>query len=149
MTDEQLMLIAIEEAALAKHHDDVPIGALIVLNGEILSRRHNERELLNDPTAHAEILAIQDAAKKLGTSRLDGATLVTTLEPCLMCAGAALNARVTRVVFGAEDPKAGALGSLYQVGCDPRLNHEYSVLPRVLQNECGDLLTNFFQSKRD
>ena len=149
MTDEQLMLIAIEEAALAKHHDDVPIGALIVLNGEILSRRHNERELLNDPTAHAEILAIQDAAKKLGTSRLDGATLVTTLEPCLMCAGVALNARVARVVFGAEDPKAGALGSLYQVGSDPRLNHEYSVLPRVLQNECGDLLTNFFQSKRD
>jgi tRNA(adenine34) deaminase len=149
MTDEQLMLIAIEEAKLAKHHDDVPIGALVALKGEILSRRHNERELLNDPSAHAEVLAIQDAARKLGSSRLDGATLVTTLEPCLMCAGAALNARVARVVFGAEDPKAGALGSLYQVGSDPRLNHEYSVVPRILQKECGDLLTNFFQSKRD
>ena len=102
MTDEQLMLIAIEEAKLAEDHGDVPIGALVVLQGDIVSSRHNERELQNDPTAHAEVLAIRDAARKLGTSRLDGATLVSTLEPCPMCAGAALSARISRVVFGAD-----------------------------------------------
>ena len=149
MTDEQLMLIAIEEAKLAESHDDIPIGALVVLEGDIISSRHNERELRNDPTAHAEVLAIQDAAKKLGTSRLDGATLISTLEPCPMCAGAALSARISRVIFGAEDPKAGALGSLYQLGSDPRLNHEFSVTPRVLQEECGALISRFFSTKRD
>ena len=149
MTDEQLMLIAIEEGKLAESHDDIPIGALVVLEGDIISSRHNERELQNDPTAHAEVLAIQDAAKKLGTSRLDGATLISTLEPCPMCAGAALSARITRVIFGAEDPKAGALGSLYQLGSDPRLNHEFSVTPRVLQEECGALISRFFSTKRD
>ena len=149
MTDEQLMLIAIEEAKLAESHDDIPIGAVVVLEGDIISSRHNERELQNDPTAHAEVLAIQDAAKKLGTSRLDGATLISTLEPCPMCAGAALSARISRVIFGAEDPKAGALGSLYQLGSDPRLNHEFSVTPRVLQEECGALISRFFSTKRD
>tara|TARA_B100000609_G_C17182299_1_gene417796 strand:+ start:841 stop:1290 length:450 start_codon:yes stop_codon:yes gene_type:complete len=149
MTDEQLMLIAIEEAKLAESHGDIPIGALVILEGDIISSRHNERELRNDPTAHAEVLAIQDAAKILGTSRLDGATLISTLEPCPMCAGAALSARISRVVFGAEDPKAGALGSLYQLGSDPRLNHEFSVTPRVLQEECGALISRFFSTKRD
>ncbi|MEC7577693.1 MAG: nucleoside deaminase [Actinomycetota bacterium] len=149
MTDEQLMLIAIEEAKLAEDHGDVPIGALVVLQGDIVSSRHNERELQNDPTAHAEVLAIRDAARKLGASRLDGATLVSTLEPCPMCAGAALSARIGRVIFGAEDPKAGALGSLYQLGSDPRLNHEFSVTPRVLQEECGALISRFFSTKRD
>ncbi len=149
MTDEQLMLIAIEEAKIAESHGDIPIGALVVLEGDIISSRHNERELRNDPTAHAEVLAIQDAAKKLGTSRLDGATLISTLEPCPMCAGAALSARISRVIFGAEDPKAGALGSLYQLGSDPRLNHEFSVTPRVLQEECGALISRFFSTKRD
>ena len=149
MTDEQLMLIAIEEAKLAESHGDIPIGALVVLEGDIISSRHNERELQHHPTAHADVLAIQDAAKKLGTSRLDGATLVSTLEPCPMCAGAALSARISRVIFGAEDPKAGALGSLYQLGSDPRLNHEFSVTPRVLQEECGALISRFFSTKRD
>ena len=149
MTDEQLMLIAIEEAKIAESHGDIPIGALVVLEGDIISSRHNERELQNDPTAHAEVLAIQDAAKKLGTSRLDGATLISTLEPCPMCAGAALSARISRVIFGAEDTKAGALGSLYQLGSDPRLNHEFSVTPRVLQEECGALISRFFSTKRD
>ena len=149
MNDEQLMLIAIEEAKIAESHGDIPIGALVVLEGDIISSRHNERELQNDPTAHAEVLAIQDAAKKLGTSRLDGATLISTLEPCPMCAGAALSARISRVIFGAEDPKAGALGSLYQLGSDPRLNHEFSVTPRVLQEECGALISRFFSTKRD
>ena len=114
MNDEELMRMAIAEAKLAEEHGDIPIGAIVVLNNEVLSSRHNERELQNDPTAHAEMLAIRDAAKALGTSRLDGAILVSTLEPCPMCAGAALLARVSKVIFGAEDPKAGALGSLYQ-----------------------------------
>ena len=149
MNDEELMRMAIAEAKLAQEHGDIPIGAIVVLNNEVLSSRHNERELQNDPTAHAEMLAIRDAAKALGTSRLDGAILVSTLEPCPMCAGAALLARVSKVIFGAEDPKAGALGSLYQLGSDPRLNHEFVVTPRVLQEECGRLLQKFFQSKRD
>ena len=149
MNDEELMRMAIAEAKLAEEHGDIPIGAIVVLNDEVLSSRHNERELQNDPTAHAEMLAIRDAAKALGTSRLDGAILVSTLEPCSMCAGAALLARVSKVIFGAEDPKAGALGSLYQLGTDPRLNHEFVVTPRVLQEECGRLLQKFFQSKRD
>ena len=149
MNDEELMRMAIAEAKLAEEHGDIPIGAIVVLNDEVLSSRHNERELQNDPTAHAEMLAIRDAAKALGTSRLDGAILISTLEPCPMCAGAALLARVSKVIFGAEDPKAGALGSLYQLGSDPRLNHEFVVTPRVLQEECGRLLQKFFQSKRD
>ena len=149
MNDEELMRVAIAEAKLAEEHGDIPIGAIVVLNDEVLSSRHNERELQNDPTAHAEMLAIRDAAKALGTSRLDGTILVSTLEPCPMCAGAALLARVSKVIFGAEDPKAGALGSLYQLGSDPRLNHEFVVTPRVLQEECGRLLQKFFQSKRD
>ena len=149
MNDEEVMRMAIAEAKLAEEHGDIPIGAIVVLNDEVLSSRHNERELQNDPTAHAEMLAIRDAAKALGTSRLDGAILVSTLEPCPMCAGAALLARVSKVIFGAEDPKAGALGSLYQLGSDPRLNHEFVVTPRVLQEECGRLLQKFFQSKRD
>ena len=149
MNDEELMRMAIAEAKLAEEHGDIPIGAIVVLNDEVLSSRHNERELQNDPTAHAEMLAIRDAAKALGTSRLDGAILVSTLEPCPMCAGAALLARVSKVIFGAEDPKAGALGSLYQLGSDPRLNHEFVVTPRILQEECGRLLQKFFQSKRD
>ena len=149
MNDEELMRMAIAEAKLAEEHGDIPIGAIVVLNDEVLSSRHNERELQNDPTAHAEMLAIRDAAKALGTSRLDGAILVSTLEPCPMCAGAALLARVSKVIFGAEDPKAGALGILYQLGSDPRLNHEFVVTPRVLQEECGRLLQKFFQSKRD
>ena len=148
-TEEEWMRLAIAEAKLSLKHDDIPIGALVIFNGEIVSSRHNERELLGDPTAHAEVLAIRDAAKALGTSRLDGATLVTTLEPCPMCAGACLLARVSHVIFGAEDPKAGSLGSLYQLGGDPRLNHEFAVTPRVLQQACADLLTGFFATKRD
>ena len=146
---EEWMRLAIAEAKLSLAHNDIPIGALVISNGEIIASRHNERELQGDPTAHAEVLAIRDAAIALGTSRLDGATLVTTLEPCPMCAGAALVARISHVVFGAEDPKAGSLGSLYQLGGEPRLNHEFAVTPRVLQEESGDLLTKFFSNKRD
>ena len=148
MTDEELMEIALLEGMKALEHDDVPVGAIVVIGGEILSARHNEREFLNDPSAHAEVLALRDAAAVLGVSRLDGATLVSTLEPCPMCAGAALNARVGRVIFGAEDPKSGALGSLYQLGSDPRLNHEFSVTGKVLQEKCGKVLSAFFNEKR-
>ncbi len=148
MTDEELMAAAIVEARAATEHGDVPIGALVVMDGEIIASRHNERELQNDPTAHAERLALRDAAAAVGSSRLDGATLVSTLEPCPMCAGAAWLARVGRVVFGAEDMKAGALGSLYNLGADPRLNHEFDVTPRVLMDECAALLTGFFEARR-
>ncbi len=142
------MTEALAEARRALEHDDVPIGALVVVDGQVVAAAHNERELRDDPTAHAEVLALRAAAQAAGSSRLDGATLVTTLEPCPMCAGAALNARVGRVVFGAEDPKAGAVGSLYNLGADPRLNHEFEVQGRILQDECGALLTNFFAAKR-
>ena len=120
----------------------------MVVDGEIVASRHNEREHLGDPTAHAEMLALRDAANEVGSSRLDGATLVTTLEPCAMCAGAALLARVGRVVFGADDMKAGATGSLYNLGADPRLNHEFVVTPRILPDECAGLLTDFFEVRR-
>lgn len=139
---------AIEEAQKALAHDDVPIGALVILDDKVIAAAHNERELSGDPTAHAEVLALRAAAQAVGSSRLDGATLISTLEPCPMCAGAALLARVGHVVFGAHDPKAGALGSLYNLGADPRLNHEFQVTSRVLEQECADLLTGFFAARR-
>lgn len=145
----ELMTLALEQAQMAPEHGDVPIGALVVMDGRVIASAHNERELRGDPTAHAEVLAIRAAAAELGTSRLDGATLVSTLEPCPMCAGAALLARVGRVVFGAEDPKGGAVGSLYNLGSDPRLNHEFEVVSRVMKDECGTLLQNFFAERRD
>lgn len=148
MDDAELMGRALDEARLALEHGDVPIGALVVVNGEVVASAHNERTLTDDPTAHAEVLAIRAAAENLGTSRLDGATLVSTLEPCPMCAGAALLARVGRVVFAAEDPKAGSVGSLYNLGADPRLNHEFEVRGRVRADESAELLRSFFADKR-
>jgi tRNA(adenine34) deaminase len=148
VTDDDLMQLALDEARAALDHDDVPIGAVVVVDGAVVARRHNERERLGDPTAHAELLALRDAAAAVGSSRLDGATLVSTLEPCPMCAGAALMARVDRVVFGADDMKAGAMGSLYNLGADPRLNHEIEVRPRVRSAECAELLTTFFATRR-
>ena len=147
-TDEALMGIAIDEARAAEAHGDVPVGALVVIDGRIVARRHNEREHTNDPTAHAELLAVRDAAKSLDSWRLDGATVVVTLEPCPMCAGALQQARVQRVVFGAADMKAGACGSLYNLGADPRLNHEFEVVPGVRAEECATLLTDFFAARR-
>lgn len=139
---------ALDEARAALEHGDVPIGALVVVDGAVVASAHNERNLRNDPTAHAEVLALRAASEALGTSRLDGATLVSTLEPCPMCAGAALMARVARVVFAADDPKAGATGSLYNLGADPRLNHEYEVQGRVLADEAAELLRDFFAELR-
>jgi tRNA(adenine34) deaminase len=142
------MRLALDQARAALAHGDVPIGAVVVRAGEVIAARHNERELDNDPTAHAEILALRDAARTTGSWRLDDCTLVVTLEPCVMCAGAAHQARVGRVVYGAVDPKAGALGSLYNVGTDARLNHEFAVRSGVLAPESAQLLTEFFSSRR-
>jgi tRNA(adenine34) deaminase len=142
------MGIALDEARLALGHGDVPVGAVVLVDGEIVARRHNEREAAHDPTAHAEVLALRDAAASLGRWRLDDATLVVTLEPCPMCAGAAVSARLPTVVFGAHDPKAGALGSLYNLGTDPRLNHELQVVHGVRAPEAAELLTTFFAERR-
>jgi tRNA(adenine34) deaminase len=144
------MRVALEEARAALEHDDVPIGAVVAIRdtGEVIARRHNERELRNDPTAHAEVLALRDAAAARGAWRLDDCVLVVTLEPCPMCAGAVLAARVPEVVFGAADPKAGAMGSLYSLGSDPRLNHEVRVVDGVAADEAAALLSAFFASRR-
>ena len=143
------MRIALEEARAALAHGDVPVGAVVVRDGTVIARRHNERELTKDPTAHAEVLALRDAAAVVGSWRLDDCTLVVTLEPCLMCAGALLSSRIGALVYGAADLKAGATASLYSVVTDPRLNHNPPTVHGVLAAECGDLLTEFFQSKRD
>ncbi len=148
MDDLEAMGAALDEAQAAMAHGDVPIGAVVLVDGEIVARRHNQREQANDPTAHAEVLALRDAAVAGGSWHLDDATLVVTLEPCAMCAGAAVNARIGRVVFGARDLKAGALGSLYHLGSDPRLNHEFAVTPDVRADECAELLTSFFAERR-
>jgi tRNA(adenine34) deaminase len=148
MDFHQAMGVALAEATAATGHDDVPVGALVLRDGEVVARRHNEREVAHDPTAHAEILALRDAAEALGSWRLDGMTLVVTLEPCAMCAGALIAARVERVVFGAPDPKAGACGSLYNLCVDPRLNHQVEVVAGVRASECARLLTRFFAVRR-
>jgi tRNA(adenine34) deaminase len=148
-TANEWMGRALDEARAALEHGDVPIGAVVVgPDGTWLAARHNERELQHDPTAHAEILALRDAAMVQGSWRLDDCTLVVTLEPCPMCAGAVLNARIATVVFGAPDPKAGATGSLYNFAVDPRLNHESVVVPNVRAEESAALLRDFFASKR-
>jgi tRNA(adenine34) deaminase len=146
--DRELMVIAREEARAAQAHDDVPIGAVIAVGDRVIARRHNERELTGDPTAHAEVLALRDAAAVLGRWRFDGATMVVTIEPCVMCAGAAHQARLSRVVFGAFDLKAGALGSLYNVGVDARLNHEFAVDGGLMAEECAALVSDFFTRLR-
>ena len=148
LTDDELMGLALEEARAAIEHGDVPIGAVVVHDGEVVARRHNERELHHDPTAHAEVLALSDAARALGTWRLTDATLVVTLEPCPMCAGALVASRLGRVVFGTPDLKAGACGSLYNLCTDPRLNHEVAVTANVRADESAALLTGFFAERR-
>lgn len=149
VTDDEAMRLALDEAAAAVDHGDVPVGAVVVgPNGAILARRHNERELAGDPTAHAEILALRDAAATLGTWRLTDATIYVTLEPCPMCAGALVAARIGRVVFGAADPKAGATGSLYNLCTDPRLNHEVAVTHGVRSDEAAAQLAAFFSGRR-
>ena len=148
VSDDEAMQLALDQAAAAAVHGDVPIGAVVVRDGQVIAARHNERELTGDPTAHAEVLAIRDAAKVVGHWRLLDCALYVTLEPCVMCAGALVNARIGRVVFGAVDPKAGALVSLYQICGDPRLNHRPPVVAGVRAEEAGKLLRDFFASRR-
>jgi tRNA(adenine34) deaminase len=148
MTDEEAMALALEEARAAGAGGDVPVGAIVVTDGRAIARAHNEREQRADPTAHAEILALRSAAAVLGTWRLEGATVYVTLEPCPMCAGALVAARVRRLVFAAPDPKAGACGSLYNLCVDPRLNHELLVSPGVLAEQAAELLAAFFDERR-
>jgi len=142
------MDLALAEARAAAADGEVPVGAVVVADGRVVAARHNERERTGDPTAHAELLALRDAAAALGGWRLVDATMVVTLEPCPMCAGALVAARVGRLVFGARDPRAGACGSLYNLCVDPRLNHEVTVTEGVRAAECGAVLTSFFSERR-
>jgi tRNA(adenine34) deaminase len=146
--DEYFMRLALREAYLALEHDDVPIGAVIVREGELIGLGHNERELRADPTAHAELLALREAARTLGSWRILDAVIYVTLEPCAMCAGAIVLARLPRVIFGAHDPKAGAAGSVLNVLDVPQLNHRPRVESGLLGRESGDLLRQFFASRR-
>ncbi len=146
--DEEFLRLALDQAHAARDHGDVPIGAVVVVDGQVVATGHNRREVDSDPTAHAEVLAIRAAATARGSWRLDDATLYVTLEPCHMCAGAIVLARIPRVVFGATDPKAGATGSVDQVLDHPRLNHRVDVTSGVLADTCGDLLRDFFRARR-
>jgi tRNA(adenine34) deaminase len=148
LNDEAAMELALAQGTAAMDHGDVPVGAVTLVDGRVVAARHNEREKLGDPTAHAEILALRDTAVALGGWRLSGVTLVVTLEPCAMCAGALVAARVGRLVFGASDPRAGACGTLYNLCQDPRLNHELPITAGVRQTACSTLLTSFFAQKR-
>jgi tRNA(adenine34) deaminase len=142
------MALALDEARAAAAAGEVPVGAVTLIGGKLVASRHNEREASGDPTAHAELLALRDTAARLGGWRLADVTLVVTLEPCPMCAGALVAARVGRLVYGAADPRAGACGTLYNLCVDPRLNHELPVTSGVAAEECGTLLTSFFANKR-
>ncbi len=142
------MELAIEEALEALKKNEVPVGAVIVIDGEIISKAHNQRETLPDATAHAEIIAIQEACRAINNWRLERATIYITKEPCIMCAGAILNARIKRLVYGCDDPKGGAAKTLYQLLNDPRLNHQVEVLSGVKEEECRRLLTDFFKTLR-
>ncbi len=148
-SDVDWMRLALLEAARAPEHGDVPVGAIVVdAGGSVIASRHNERELTGDPTAHAEILAIRDAARHVGSWRLEGCTVIVTLEPCLMCAGALVNSRIERLVYGAADLAAGACLSLYNVCDDPRLNHRIRLAVGIEAETCAELLTEFFAARR-
>lgn len=146
--DEYFMRLALREASLALDHDDVPIGAVVVRDGELIGAGHNERELRADPTAHAEMLALREAARSLGSWRVLESVMYVTLEPCAMCAGAIVLGRLPRVVFGAWDAKAGAAGSVLDVLSEPQLNHRPQVQGGLLAEECADLLRAFFAGRR-
>ncbi len=147
-TDEFFMKLAIKEAKKAYKKDEVPVGAVVVKNGRIISKAHNLIKRLKDPTAHAEILAIKKASKKIKNERLLGMKLYTTLEPCSMCAGAIILARIETLVFGAKDPKTGACGSVFKIINNKKNNHRIKVIKGVLERECGEIIKNFFKEKR-
>jgi tRNA(adenine34) deaminase len=146
--DEYFMRLALREAQRAAEHDDIPVGAVMVKDGEVIGSGHNEREVRADPTAHAEMIALREAARLLGSWRVLDSVLYVTLEPCAMCAGAIVLARVPRLIFGTADPKAGAAGSVLNVLQEPRLNHRPQVESGLLAEECADLLRSFFASRR-
>ena len=146
--DEEYMRLALSEAAAAAAEGEVPIGAVVVCDGEVIASAHNRREVDNSPSAHAEFLAMEEASRVLKRWRLTGCTVYVTLEPCLMCAGLMVNSRIDRCVFGACDPKGGALGTLYDVSCDSRLNHEFQVASGVLADEAAAQLKAFFRKRR-
>ena len=148
MEDEAFMVLALAEAETARRAAEVPVGAVVVCDGSVIGRGYNRRESRADPTSHAEITAIRQATRERASWRLDDCTLYVTLEPCVMCAGAIVQARVRRLVFGCLDPKGGAVRSLYQVCDDPRLNHRVAVTEGVLAEKCGSLLTDFFVALR-
>jgi tRNA(adenine34) deaminase len=147
--DAAWMELALEQASLAAQAGEVPVGALVIRDGEIIGRGHNRNLLDNDPTAHAEIIALRQAAAKLGNHRLSGCTLFATIEPCSMCAGALIHARIARLVYGATDVKAGAAGSVLEVLNHPRLNHKLEVTAGVLKERCSEILQDFFRRKRE
>jgi len=146
--DEYFMRLALREAERALEHDDVPVGCVVVLDGEVVAATRNERELRGDPTAHAEVLALREASQRVGNWRLDGCVMYVTLEPCAMCAGAVVLARLPRVVFGATDPKTGAAGSVFDVLAEPRLNHRPDVAGGLLAEDSAGLLRAFFALRR-
>jgi tRNA(adenine34) deaminase len=146
--DEYFMRLALREAERALEHDDIPVGSVVVKDGEVIGAGHNEREVRRDPTAHAELIALRDAARALGSWRVLDSVLYVTLEPCAMCAGAIVLARVPRVVYGTTDPKAGAAGSVLNLLAQPRLNHRPQVESGLLAEECAGLLRSFFASRR-
>jgi tRNA(adenine34) deaminase len=148
LTDNDFMKIALAEAQKAFDKDEVPVGAVVVLEGKILARAYNNPITSRDPSAHAEMLALRQAASAIGNYRLTGALLYVTLEPCIMCAGAILHSRLARVIFGARDPKTGAAASLYEILGDARLNHQVEVIEGILREECGEILSRFFRQKR-
>jgi tRNA(adenine34) deaminase len=148
-TDEEYMGLALAEAEKASAIGETPIGAVLVIDNEVIAAAHNLRETLQDPTAHAEAIVLREASARLNRWRLSDATLFVTLEPCLMCAGALVLARVKRVVYGCRDPKAGALGSVYDVVRDGRLNHMYTITPGILESECRAVLQRFFEQLRN
>ena len=148
LTHKIWMAAAVDQARLAAEHGDVPVGAVVVKDGAVIAAGHNRREVDQDPSAHAELLAVRAAAAVVGSWRLDECALYVTLEPCTMCAGALVLARLPLLVFGAHDPKAGAVGSLYDLAREPRLNHRVEVVDGVMASECGALLTGFFRAAR-
>jgi len=148
MTHDHYMRLALAEAQAALEEDEVPVGAVIVQGERVIAAAHNQREQLGDPTAHAEMIAITQAAEALDDWRLEGCTLYVTLEPCIMCCGAILQARIPVVVYGATDPKAGAVQTLFHLLSDNRLNHRSQIVPSILAGPCGEILTRFFQDQR-
>jgi tRNA(adenine34) deaminase len=146
--DYDFMRMALEEAGEAYRKDEVPVGAVVVYAGRVIARAHNSPISLHDPCAHAEILALRQAAETIGNYRLIGADLYVTLEPCVMCAGAIIQARLERVIYGARDPKNGAIASLYEILVDDRFNHRVEVTEGILREECGEILSRFFREKR-